>query len=805
MKTLKFLLVIYVFIASVTAMAQKKDITLNGAIINEADGNPVEYASVALYSLPDSNLVDGTVTDSLGYFVLKNCSPDSAYLKIGFIGYENKYVSGILLNKKEKEKDVGVISIRQSSISLNELTVSSERDVVTYKIDKKVVTLNALPNAGSGTAADALENVPGISRDAEGNITVRGSSNFTVLIDGKPSLIPGNDLLKQLSASTIESIEVITNPSVKYSPDGTSGVLNIIMKKDKNNGVSGIINGSASTNDKYSGDFSLSVNKTKWKIFINPAYQNRIYLNKKTSELITNDNDTTRTVICHSEPFYKTEGLSLRTGFDYNLTEKVTLTYAADMGTFIYDRVIGNHFTESNSANQAIKYTLYENDFGWGGHYFMNYINLQKKLKGENHELNIMALYSSWKGNGHQNTSQFITDGNFLAPENNSGQLINFLDNDKKNRLRFTVDYSKPFGKDGSIEAGLQTDLSSKNREYSFTIFDTLSGDWYVDSLYSNQFSFPENIYSAYLTCSYKILGVQVLAGIRPEYYERDLLLDQTNQHFTFTRFGLYPSLHLSKEFPKEFTLQASYSQRTNRPGEMQLNPVPYYMDTYFRRIGNPSLEPEYIDSYELNTQKTLNTSTLSAEFYYRQTNNKFDYIRSMQNGILVENPVNINKDYSLGGELSAKIQIKSWWSVSPSAELFYYKFQGVPDVNISEQESNVFSTRVNTRIKITSTSTLQLTHYWYGSQKTASGESGASWVMNASFKQELLKKNLSLTLLCTDIFSTDKIITTISQPGYYYRETTAFYSPSFFLSISYNFNNYTAAQQRSNSVVPLM
>ena len=792
-------------IISVAGVAQNGDILIKGKVVNETDGNPVEYASIALYYLPDSALASGTVTDSEGQFHINNCQAGSAYLKIRFIGYETGFVSGILLNRKIRETNVGVISLKQSYLSLNEVTVDAERNTVTYKIDKKIVNLNSLTGAESGTAADALENVPGISRDAEGNIFVRGSANFTVLIDGKPSLIQGNDLLRQISASLIENIEVITNPSVKYSPDGTSGILNIIMKKEKNSGESGIVNTSASTNQKYSADFNITVKKKKWNIYFSPAFQDRTYLNKKFTELKTSSNDTSFIVTGNSKPLYRTRGFSLRTGTDYSFSEITTLSYAADIGQFTYDRIIKNKFNESNSPGQDNIYTLYQNDYGFGGFYFMNYINLQKKLKGQDHELNIMALYSMWHGTDHQNTVQYCTDDNFLVQNEISGSQMLFKNKNDKTRLRFTIDYSKPVLSDGSFQTGIMIDMSENNYDFCFTFPDTVPSDWYTDSMNSSMFSFPQNNLSGYLIYSFKILNIQIQAGIRPEYYERDLFLRNTNQHYRFSRSGFYPSLHISKDFNGDLSMQASYSRRINRPGEIMVNPLPYYIDNYYRRIGNPEVEPEYIDSYELSTQKKIKGSTVSAELYYRQTNNKINMIRTMENDIFLERPVNINKDYSLGAEISAKIQVNTWVTVSPSVEMFFYKFEGVPEGNIKGEESNVFSSRLNTRIKISSATSLQLTHYWYGSQKTANGESGASWAMHASLRQEFFKNSMSVSLQCNDIFQSEKYITAISQPGYYYNETTEFYSPSFVLGVSYNFNNYKPLPQRSNTNVPLM
>jgi len=221
---------------------------ITGVVFDKALNKPVEYANIVLYNQSDSSLVNGTITNESGIFSIAEVPYGKYYIKIGFIGYKDKFIPDILVSKDNKNVSLDKIEIEQAVNMLGEAEVAADKSYIEYKIDKKVVNVSQHANAAGGTAADVLENVPSVNVDIEGNVSLRGSGNFTVLIDGKPTVLDGNEILKQLPASAIENIEIITNPSAKYDPDGTSGIINIIIERKKvKTGMNGIVNVSAGT------------------------------------------------------------------------------------------------------------------------------------------------------------------------------------------------------------------------------------------------------------------------------------------------------------------------------------------------------------------------------------------------------------------------------------------------------------------------------------------------------------------------------------------------------------------------------
>ena len=239
---------------------------IKGKVMDKELKKPMEYTNVVLYRLPDSTIADGLMTDKSGMFVFKNVKPGSYYIALHFIGFKTKYINNLNIDKKHHVLNIGNVFLETSSATLSDVEIKGEQRRVEYRLDKKVINVTKDLRASAGSAVEILENVPSVDVDIEGNVSIRGTSDFMVYIDGKPSILSGNDALQQLPASAIERIEIITNPSAKYDPDGVGGIINIILKKNKKLGLNGIVNASISTNNKYRGDVQLSyrTGKINW-------------------------------------------------------------------------------------------------------------------------------------------------------------------------------------------------------------------------------------------------------------------------------------------------------------------------------------------------------------------------------------------------------------------------------------------------------------------------------------------------------------------------------------------------------------
>jgi len=264
-----------------------------GTIVEKGTETPMEFANIAVYKETDSTLVTGSITNEKGLFEITDLDYGDYYLVANFIGFDEENVVDIKLNRSNRVYNLGEINLAPSTVAIGEVNVVADKAAVEYKLDKKVVNVSQVISAIGGTAVDVLENTPSVQVDIEGNVSLRGSGNFTVLIDGRPSVLSGSDALRQIPSSAIENIEIITNPSAKYEPDGAAGIINLVMKKNSMNGLNGIVNASVGTGEKYRSDFMLNYRFEKLNLFFGADWRDEINNGETGSERETYYNDTT--------------------------------------------------------------------------------------------------------------------------------------------------------------------------------------------------------------------------------------------------------------------------------------------------------------------------------------------------------------------------------------------------------------------------------------------------------------------------------------------------------------------------------
>ncbi|MBP1669057.1 MAG: hypothetical protein H6Q21_1423, partial [Bacteroidetes bacterium] len=348
----------------------QKNGVISGKVMDERTGEFIEYAIVSIYRQKDSVLVTGTITDPQGAFRIKDLAYGMYYMEASFIGYDKLRLNKITITPQKPALNVGELKIMPASVNIDAVVVTAENNVVEYKIDKKVVTLGQDMTSAGGTVAQALENTPSIEVDIEGNVTLRGSSNFKVLIDGKPSVIQGSEALEQIPASSVQNVEIITNPSAKYDPDGAAGIINLVMKKQKQLGLNGVINASIGTHNKYSTDFLLNMRKEKINIFLGGEYANFSMYNEGHSERSVFSGDTTFYTLSDREGVFHRSGYSVKAGADYYITDKSTITLQGSLGKRNFDMNSDSKFHEYADPQNSDLYYTEENLSPHGNRYY---------------------------------------------------------------------------------------------------------------------------------------------------------------------------------------------------------------------------------------------------------------------------------------------------------------------------------------------------------------------------------------------------------------------------------------------------
>jgi len=734
---------------------------IKGKVIDEQTNKSVKFANAALFSLRDSSVVAGVVCDEDGNFELKELKYGRYYLIVDFIGYYKKTITDLKVNPRNKINNLGTILLKQSSENIEEVEITGERNFVEYKIDRKVLNISKNINASGGTLVEALENAPSIQVDIDGNVTMRGSSNFKVLIDGKPSVLDANDILQQIPASSVENIEIITNPSVKFDPDGTTGIINVIMKKGKKSGFSGVINTSIGTGDKYSADFLLNYRAKKANYYFGVNYGDRTFSGTGSSLRKTYLNDSVYYLNSASERNHQRNYYSVKGGIDLYLNDKNTVSFSGKYGYFGFGM-------ETNSRNNDYTFPVSENIYSFnegtftvGGSFYSGNFDYTHKFNENGHEISTSAQYSVRSGGIDNTVIENITNEDFLNTIS-SEQYKTFQDRGRK-VLRLKLDYTYPINEKMKFETGFQSRLRDASGDY--TLENYISGNWVLDETYSNELIFTRNIHSLYTSLSGEFIGLQYMLGFRGEYTDR--LIDQitSGESYPLQRFDFFPSIHLTKELSKTQQIQASYSKRVNRPRHWYMNPFPGYSDSYSVRVGNPALLPEYIDSYELSYNTRIKKSSFNINAYYRQTNNKINRVQElMEDGRILNTFDNLDKEYAYGSELSGNIQFFKWWMLYANANVYKYNIEG----EITGIETGVKSTnydfRLNSTFMFAKNSRLQITFF---------------------------KKKLSVTFKVRDIFKSANYVFDSKGTGFSSHNEMLREAPVFTLSLSYKINNY--------------
>ncbi|MHA7112418.1 TonB-dependent receptor domain-containing protein [Sunxiuqinia elliptica] len=766
--------------------------TIKGQIIDADTKQHMEYANISLFNPQDSSLVTGSITDVQGEFVIRKINFGTYYAEANFIGFNKLRINNIRINSSNREIDLGVIELQPSTQEIGTVSVVADRSRVQYKIDKKVVNVSQDINAAGGTAVDVLENTPSVEVDIEGNVSLRGSSSFTVLIDGKPSVLEGSDALRQLPASVIENIEIITNPSAKYDPDGMAGIINIVMKKNVLSGFNGIINAMVGTRDKYRTDLTLNYKTKKSNLFFGADFNDETFYGSGNSYRETYLTDTTRYLISDGNRDFGRSGHRFKGGVDLYLTDLSTLTLSGTYGEYGRKRGGTSRLHEYTvPANEEI-FSIEDENSKREGTYVSTNINFQQKFdESGKHKLDALFYYSNSVGDDYEYEDEFYTDSNYQRTEGYLAR-IKTLEEEDEDEYRIELDYTRPVGDDGRFEAGFQSRIDREYESYSFNDWDNDLNDYVDNPEFSSSQNFKRDIVAGYSTFANKVGSFSYQLGLRGEYTNRSIAHEKAERPAEINRFDLFPTLHFSYEFLNRLQLMTSYSRRIDRPNGRDLDPFPNYYNRYTIRYGNPELEPEYTDSYELGIMKNYGKSFISLEGFYRVTNNLITQVTELgDDGIFYINTENLNNDYSLGSEIMGNLNIKDWLIFNGSFSLYRYRIEGEVLGESIDRKSTNYTGRLNTTVKLNPNSRIQMTGYYRGPSVSAQGDRSDFFFTNLSYRQDLLKKKLTATLSLRDVFGTMKFERTSSGVDFSDRFKRERESQVVTLTLSYKLNNF--------------
>ena len=780
---------------------------IKGTIADKGSKKPLEYATVALYNADDNTLIDGTVTDYLGHFKIDQPEKGEYYLVVTYIGLENNQSEPFKVGEDHNNINLGNIYLKSMANELGEVEVVAKKASVEFKIDKKVINVDKQITAEAGTAVDILENVPSVQVDIEGNVSLRGSTGFTVLIDGKPTILDPSDALRQIPSSSIENIEIITNPSVKYEPDGATGIINIVTKRNYLDGFSGIVNLNAGMYGQYGGDLQLSYRLSKFNFIFGANLNSRSRPGNVINERQTFDNDTIFFVNSSGETERQFTRNSIRAGVEYNPTKNDFISLSGRFGSWDMTNNSNLRYDDwTLPETDMFSYLSFDETVRGGGYYSIdgvylhNFNSKKEEPKGEGKKKgmkggpkfkqNVQHILKMEVNYRNRNSDEFST--------NELRDLSDLLIGGKKNvekgpseSLRFNIDYTLPVGKKDKFEAGLQSRNGRSQDITELWLYNTETGEIDFVPEFSNNTDYNRNIFAAYSLYAGYIGEFGYQAGLRAEYTDR-LIQTTGEDDFVLNSWDFFPTIHMSYNLPKDQQIMASYSRRINRPRGHYLEPFITWVDAYNVRQGNPNLLPEYIDSYDLGYIFKFGDNFLSLEGYYRVTHNKIERVSSVyMDNIILHTTENVGQDFSLGLEAMLSYGITKWWDLDLSGNFFQYKVEGVLYEQAFKRTSTNWNSRINNTFRLWKNGQLQLSYRYNSESVTAQGTSSGYYTVDGAFKVSFLDRKLSANFQARDIFGTALREHTSEGQGFqtHYKYTP--YAPVLMVTVSYRFNNF--------------
>jgi len=801
--------------------------TLSGLIKDIKTNKVLEFANVAVYQKDTEIIKTGTMSGVDGTFRVFNVPAGEYYLIISYMGYEQKQFDGVILNGKSV--DVGSIMLNPTALKMKDVLVEAEKPAITYKIDKRVVDASQFLSARGGTAIDILENVPSVDVDIEGNVSLRGSENFTVMIDGRPSVLEPQDALESIPAESIENIEIMTNASAKFEAEGGAGILNIVTKRDKRIGITGLASVNAGTNNLGS---NILLNYTNKKItaYISADYSKRSFGGESLVDRYLYYPDTTANFESNGLRDFSRYGWGIKGGLDYfiskndvmgisfnygpramshNSTTDYTVTYSDPITDAIfsshdymsYDLTTrgGSRFSVNADYSHTFPQKEEENETrskgqgpgGHGGHSGAS--SAQGAKNTTKHQIKFDVSYSNW--NMDEDSYTYLEEA---TGDTSEGQRTTEMG--PSNSIRGKFEYTLPINKTSSFETGADAKFNWKTDDNEVYNYIPSTGGWALQNLYSNSTNYKQNTFSGYALYSaeFGLLGFQ--PGVRAEYTYREIDSDAIDSTYVIDRLHIFPTLHLSYQLPNYVQMMASYTRRVSRPRGWQLEPFLSWMDAYNVRIGNPALAPEMTDSYEMSVQKSFGKSFVSLDAFYKHSTDKIERIETVYEGdVILSTYENVGTDQSLGLETMANLNLFSWWMMNISGSLYYYQVEGELYGEDFSQKSVNYNAKLRNTFMIPSGPRIQLGLSYRSKSATAQGSSSGGLMTDLGVRQDFFKGALSATLQVRDIFGTgfrqyENYTPTTYTYSEFYRD-----APMISLNLSLKINNYKKQQNGDN------
>ncbi|MEX0723148.1 MAG: outer membrane beta-barrel family protein [Gracilimonas sp.] len=799
LRSLSILLLFFSFTESISAQSSE----IIGQVLDD-ESNPLANATVAIYEPGNDQIISGTATQVSGEFTLE-AEPGTYTLKITFLSFQ-EYEQEIVVEDGET-LDLETIQLEPSQSELGEVEVEGQRSYMEMNFDSRSFNVEDDITSLGGSALDVLDNVPSITTDFEGNVSLRGNQGVQILINGRPSNLVrgGTDALSSIPAGMIEEVKIITNPSARYAANGTGGIIDIILVDDAELGLNGTVRANTGYPQDHSVGFNLNYQKNIINWFVNAEVEYERDPRSSSTFQSFSSTDTTFAYQENSDWFDREQEGNVNFGADIFLSESELMTIDARINfeTAKEDRDV--NYIDFDPTNDEI-YEAISNDWA----------TLRESVREANEEQNesdfdIRMLYE--KTFDEEGDHVLATDLDFefgnedetanLDEQINSGPGENLRERTNGGEIyreaRFDLDYERPVGENGRLEAGGRFNYDWQDSDYLVERFE--NGVWVeaADEVgAADNFKYSENVNSLYATFSGELKPFTYQLGLRAENTRITTELDQQNLGSEQNYTNLFPSIFLSYSLNEQNSFQVSYSRRISRPRSWYLLPFTDISDNRYRSTGNPDLEPEFGDSYELGYLRYWETGSVLTSFYYRDRTQVIDRVSVTGNdGITTRTPINLSNENAWGVEFSADQDLFENLQLSGSLNLYQSETKGEFEGISYDSKSENLTSRLRVRWGFAETWNFQSYLYFRGASETAQGRRPSRSFVGSGLSKELLDGRANISINVRDVFNSRNGDREIIEPNSYTNREFSWSSRSFRVNFRYNFGGNNDSRGR--------
>ena len=783
------------------------EVTVTGTVLDKDVNQPLEYATIVFFSKKENKIITGGITDASGNFSIT--VPSGTYdVSVEYISYKTKSIPNKILNK---DTDLGILGIAIDVESLGEVEVIAERTTVEIKLDKKIYNVGKDLTVRGGTVSDVLDNVPSVSVDVEGNVSLRGNENVRILINGKPSGLVGlnsTDALRQLPAESIERVEVITSPSARYDAEGTAGILNIILRRSKLQGLNGAITANAghptsagiSGNINYrTGDFNFfnttgySYRESPGRSLTETQYFNRVF--DDNGNLISDDPDTFLNETRKTDR--QSEGLSTNFGVEWYITDTASLTTSI---------VYRNSDEENNTTNTIDRLdtdgSLINRSFRFDPEFeddktIQYALNFDKQFGGNSqHKLTFDFQYET----------NDETEKSLISQDGNDAERVKTIQ--EQNEVLLQADYVLPIGENSQFEVGYRGNFNELDTDYTLEFNE--NGDFVLDTDVSNNLIYKEQINAVYSQFGSKIkTKFSYLLGLRMESTRISINQLTTNDLQKKDYIGLFPTVNLGYEISDKQSLQLGYNRRISRPRSRFINPFPSRSSATNLFQGNPDIDPSYSNKVDLGYLNRFGKVTLNSSIYYERGTDAFTFITedtgetATVNGtevpVIRRSPINLATNDRYGFEFTLTYRPTKDWNINGNFNLFQSITEGFYNGVDYGAENLSWFVRLNNKYTLPGNIDWQTRLFYMGPREDAQNKSKGMFSTDLAFSKDIFKDQASIAFNISDVFNTRKRVTDSFTSTFDSYSEFQWRQRSFNVSFTYRFNQQKK-QQRDRS-----